>query len=240
MPNSELVQSLLKGIELLYLLADHSAGLSLSEIAVSSGLKKPAVHNLLRTLSSRGFVDRNEEGRYIIGTALFSVADKARRTDKTKLMEKAFMGLASKFPDHVLTLATMTLSGIHCTLRFSPDMPGILQHPANHDFMLYNSASAIVLQAADPQMARRLELLYPFEEYGAGMWGTRDAFDAELELVAHDCCFARESKGDFAFAFLMPDRHALGFSILGHSPDSMNPYLEAATEFRRQVWKELE
>ena len=72
MPNSELVQSLLKGIELLYLLADHSAGLSLSEIAVSSGLKKPAVHNLLRTLSSRGFVDRNEEGRYIIGTAFNS------------------------------------------------------------------------------------------------------------------------------------------------------------------------
>ncbi|MBO4511345.1 MAG: helix-turn-helix domain-containing protein [Victivallales bacterium] len=239
MPNSELVQSLLKGIELLYLLADHPAGLSLSEIALSSGLKKPAVHNLLRTLCSRGFVDRNEDGHYSIGPSLLIIADKARHADKTKSIEKAFMELAKKFPDHVLTLATMTASGIHCTLRMSPDMPGILQHPANRDFMPYSSASAIVLQAADPNMARHIDQLYPFEEFGAGLWGTKEAFEIELEQVAHDCCCARESNGTFAFAFLMPDSHALGFSIVCNSPVSMNAYLEAATAFRRQVWKEI-
>ena len=240
MANSDLVQSLLRGLELLELLAGNPAGLRLSDIAADSALKKSTAHNLLRTLAARGFAAQDDAGRYTVGPAVAVLAEKLRRSNRTQVMEEALAGLSREFPDHVLTLATLDSAGVHCLLRISPDMPGLLQHPVNRDFMPYSSASAIVLQAAAPQEARRLERLYPFDEYGAGLWGTRENFAAELERVAHDGCFARESNGHFAFAFLMPESHTLGFSVLRDAPAAIEPYLEAAAKFRRKVWGELE
>ena len=58
MANSDLVQSLLRGLDLVEMLADHPEGLHLNDIAAKSGLKKPTAHNLLRTLCARGFAAR--------------------------------------------------------------------------------------------------------------------------------------------------------------------------------------
>ncbi len=236
MANSDLVQSLLRGLDLVELLADHPEGLHLNDLAAQTGLKKPTPHNLLRTRVSRGFAARDEAGRYTAGPALAAAAETIRRGARTKRLEAALLALSRKFPDHVLTVAALTPSAVRCVLRISPDQPGVVQHPENREFMPYSSASAIVVQAADRQAVQSLELLYPFDEYGAGLWGTVENFAAELEEVAHDGCFARESGGHFAFAFAMPENHALGFSIRQAAPAPVEPYLEAAAEFRRQVW----
>ena len=236
MANSDLVQSLLRGLDLVEMLADHPEGLHLNDIAAKSGLKKPTAHNLLRTLCARGFAARDEAGRYTVGSALCAAADKTRHSERAKLAESALLELARSFPEHVLTLAALKDSAVKCVMRVSPDLPGVVQHPENREFMPYSSVSAIVLQAANPQAAHRMEQLYPFDEYGAGLWGTWESFTAELQQVAHDGCFARESNGHFAFAFLMPEYHTLGFSIRRRELSPLEPYLEAAAKFRRKIW----
>ena len=70
MANSDLVQSLLRGLDLVEMLADHPEGMYLNDLAARAGLKKPTAHNLLRTLVSRGFAARDEAGRYTAGPAL--------------------------------------------------------------------------------------------------------------------------------------------------------------------------
>ena len=236
MANSDLVQSLLRGLALLELLAAHPEGAHLNDLVEETGLKKPTAHNLLRTLCARGFAARDDTGRYVVGPALVAAADGARRSERPKLAEAALLDLAGRFPDHVLTVATLTPTVVKCELRVSPDMPGIVQHPVGRDFMPYSSVSAIVLQAANPQEARRLEALYPFEEYGVGIWGTPTAFAEIRGKVLREHFLMRERNGHVALAFVMPECRSLGFSAHRGPGFSLEPYLAAAAEFRRRIW----
>ena len=102
--------------------------------------------------------------------------------------------------------------------------------------MPYSSVSAIVLQAANPQEARRLETLYPFDEYGIGIWGDAAKFAEVRGKVLRDHCLMRERNGHVALAFVMPGCRSLGFSYHRGGEVSLDPYRAAAAEFRRRVW----
>ena len=236
MANSDLVQSLLRGLDLVELLAAHPEGAHLNDLAEATGLKKPTVHNLLRTLCARGFAARDDAGRYVVGPALTAAADGVRRSEQIKRAEAALLDLAERFAGHVLTVATLTPTVVKCLLRVSPDMPGVVQHPVGRDFMPYSSVSAVVLQAVNPQEARRLETLYPFEEYGVGIWGTPAAFAEVRARVLKDEFMMRERNGHVALAFVMPECRSLGFSFHGAGRTPLEPYRAAAAEFRRRVW----
>ncbi len=139
MANSDLVQSLLRGMDLIELLAAHPEGAHLNDLSEAAGLKKPTVHNLLRTLCARGFAAKDDAGRYVVGPALVAAAERAMRSDRGKLAETELLGLAERFPGHVLTVATLTPTAVKCELRVSPDMPGVVQHPVGRDFAPYLS-----------------------------------------------------------------------------------------------------
>ena len=236
MANSDLVRALVRGLDLVELLAAHPEGTHLNDLAEISGLKKPTAHNLLRTLCARGFAAKDDAGRYTVGPALVAAAERARRSDRAKIAETALLELAGRFAGHVLTVATLTPTAVKCELRVSPDMPGVVQHPADRDFAPYSSVSAIVLQAANPQEARRLETLYPFDEYGVGIWGTPAAFAGVRAKVLKDEFMVRERGGHVALAFVMPECRSLGFSFRHDGGASLEPYRAAAAEFRRRVW----
>ena len=236
MANSDLVQSLLRGLDLVELLAARPEGVHLNDLAEATGLKKPTVHNLLRTLCARNFAARDDSGRYVVGPALVAAADRARRSERDKRAETALLELADGFAGHVLTVATLTPTAVKCELRVSPDMPGTVQHPVGRDFAPYSSVSAIVLQAANPQEARRLETLYPFEEYGVGIWGDAAKFAAVRDRVLRDRCLMRERNGHVALAFVMPKCRSLGFSFHCADRVPLGPYRAAAAEFRRRIW----
>ena len=238
MANSDLVQSLLRGLDLIELLAARPEGAHLNDLAEAAGLKKPTAHNLLRTLAARGFAARDDAGRYVVGPALAAAAENAKRSDRVKLAETALLDLAGRFGGHVVTVATLTPTAVSCELRTSPDMPGVVQHPAGRDFMPYSSVSAIVLQAANPQEARPLETLYPFEEYGVGIWGDAAKFARVRAEVLRKHFLLRERGGHVALAFVMPECRSLGFSFRGDAEVPLEPYRAAAAEFRRRVWGE--
>jgi len=237
MANSDLVQSLSRGLELVELLAGHPDGLRLNELAEKTGLKKPTAHNLLRTLCARNFADRTEDGRYIAGTAFYAAAEQVRRSERIRDAETALLELARRFDGHVLTVSTLTPSAVKCALRVSPDLPGVVQHPENRTFMPYSSASAIVLQSANPQEASSLESLYPFDEYGAGLWSDAARFAAVRDRVLRERRFMRTSRdGHVALAFVMPECRSLGFSFRQNGEVIMDDYRQAAEFFRRRVW----
>lgn len=74
MPRSDMVQSLLKALDLLRAVAESPDGLRLNELAERFSMSKSTVHNLLRTLRARGFLEQDAAGRWSTGPAVQELA----------------------------------------------------------------------------------------------------------------------------------------------------------------------
>lgn len=237
MPHSDLVQSLLKGLDILQLISSNPEGMRLNELAEISKLKKPALHNLLRTLAAREFVIKDPLNRYRIGDTLLQIAQAAGKNDIEESLRKELLRLAALFPDHVITFSTIRNSRIKCIMRISPDQPEVVQKPAEQFFMPYTSVTAIALQSASRELGAELEKHFPFDEFGIGKWGSEEKFKQLKQQVLKDgfCCQITSKRS--AAAFIMPDNLVLGFSIPRPMVNIIDRYSAAAREVRRAVWK---
>ena len=81
MPHSELVQSLLRGLDILKLISSKPEGMRLNEIVEATGLNKSTIHNLLRTMAAREFVVKDALNRFTIGPAVVEMGDSVRKND---------------------------------------------------------------------------------------------------------------------------------------------------------------
>ena len=102
MPGNELVQSLGRGLDLLRLLAESNGGMRLADVVAATQLKRPTVHNLLRTLASREFV-AHEDGIYRIGPAVHMLAAEAASGVFLQHAEAAVRHLAALLPDAIVS-----------------------------------------------------------------------------------------------------------------------------------------
>ena len=237
MANSDLVQSLLRGLDLLKIISARQEGTRLNELAVLTGMKKPTLHNLLRTLAARGFVVKDEVNRFRLGPGLLEIVSSQRSADRRSRAAGKLRDLAEIFPDSVITLSVLNAGEINSVFRISPDYPGELQQPEDHRFVPYTSASAVVLQAVHPQKTRHWEAVYPFDEYGAGMWGNVENFKKVISEVSRKKWYSRTGNS-FLIAFAMPGGYALGFKAPLEQKDDVKRFLEAAGSFRKAVWGE--
>lgn len=73
-----MIKSVAKAVEILMLFSPEEPRLSLAEIARRSGLPKATVHSLLATLVHYGLVERTDDGRYALGTALIPLTQAVR------------------------------------------------------------------------------------------------------------------------------------------------------------------
>lgn len=237
MAQSDLVQSLLRGMDLLRLAASAPEGMRLSELAEKSGLQKTTAYNLLRTLCARDFLVKDQHNRFQLGPAVFEMAAASHTTSMMTLAGQAMRQLHEKFPLDVLTFSTLEGTEARCKLRFSPDRPGELQMPANRTFPPYISVTSLALQAAAPHKAENIERQYPFEDYGEGLWGSIFNFNrAKANTLKLGYCW-RQSEERFSAAFIMPDGFVLGFGGEGIAETEGIRRHKAALEFRRKVWK---
>lgn len=236
MPNSELVQSLLRGLDILKHISSRTDGMRLNELSVVTGLKKPTLHNLLRTLAARGFVFKDNMNRFNLGPAIYEISETGTLARRQMKAQRIFTSLAEKLPGCTITLSTLSVDTVRCLLRISPDAPGELQHPAERYFTPYVMASSIVLQAAYPAETVRLEERYPFDEYGVGMWGSQENFSAAKQKVLQDGFCCRLSRGMISLAFAMPECYVLGFSSPIEYKYDIEKYREVASTFREEVW----
>ena len=236
MPHSELVQSLLRGLDILKHISTRPDGMRLNELTAVTGLKKPTLHNLLRTLIARGFVFKDNMNRFNIGPALYEISGSGTLTRRQMKAQTIFPSLAEELPGCTITLSNLSVDTVRCLLRISPYAPGELQHPAERYFTPYVMVSSIVLQAVYPEESVRLEERYPFEEYGVGMWGSQENFSAAKQKVLQDGFCSRISQRTLSLAFAMPECYVLGFSSPVEYKYEIEKYREAASRFRNAVW----
>ena len=74
MAGSNLVQSVLRGTEIVEVIARSEDGLTLNEISIQVNLKTTTVYNILRTLCVSEWLKRDTDGKYFIGSRFLSVA----------------------------------------------------------------------------------------------------------------------------------------------------------------------
>ena len=75
---------LAKTFEILSCFSLKPKGLTLGEIAELTQINKSSAHRLLSQMAARGFVERNDDGQYIIGPALFQLGLLASRPQELR------------------------------------------------------------------------------------------------------------------------------------------------------------
>lgn len=77
---SQIAQTLDRGLQILELLAESGQDLSATEIAAGVGVHRTIAHRLIVTLERRGLVDRSRAGKYRLAAGLLRLSDGVRDT----------------------------------------------------------------------------------------------------------------------------------------------------------------
>jgi len=210
MANSELIQSVLKALDAVRLLSESDRPLRLSDIAAALDQKPPTVHNLLRTLRARGYVEQDSAGSYSVGPAPAELFQKSCRRKFFRKAGALLLELSDSYPQAVLTLSELTPSEIVLRLRVSPDRPGELQHPVGHIFPPFTMATSLCLQA--------LAANAPLYESSLEHIESLEAFRNERAEIRRQQYAWKYSAGKFSAAFFVPENYAVGFSSESAEP----------------------
>lgn len=73
-----MIKSILKAVDVLQIFSADEPRLTLMEIANRLDMPKGTAHNILSTLLSCGFVERTDDGRYALGTAIIPLTQAVR------------------------------------------------------------------------------------------------------------------------------------------------------------------
>ena len=71
---TRVVESVDRALRLLQELAEHGSGVTLSELASTTGLPKSSLHRTLGALQERGFATQRDDARYLLGAELLRIA----------------------------------------------------------------------------------------------------------------------------------------------------------------------
>lgn len=239
MPNSELVQSLQRGVKLLRCSAGNPAGMRLSDLAAACGLQKSTAHNLVRTLCAEGFLLKDQHQRFRIGSGLLELLSGYTHTDLMDRFEQALAGLRQDFPEDIITISTFDRTVVRCVLRVSGENSDI-EKPLNKTFPPYITMTALALHT---YWRNVIEHYYPFEDYGEAVWNSPENFYKVLDsTIKQGYCWQKRERM-FSAAFIMPEGWVLGFSRSNnpstHSATGIvNSWLQASKKFCSQIWND--
>jgi len=190
MPDGSTVQSLLRGLQLMTLVAQSADGLALREAAEQAGLKRPATHKLLRTLAASGFVMRETNPvRYRLGPAAFDLARMQAESELLRHAPAALTLFQKRFPAATVTLSRFIGCEVMPVLRMRPERICFLERPAEAIMSPYSSASTLIFQAFWPEERREeYRRRHPFSEYGAHLWKSKAALERFLSETRRAGC----------------------------------------------------
>jgi IclR family transcriptional regulator, KDG regulon repressor len=172
MPGSNLVQSIVRGLDLLECVARSENGLTLKQMSGGLRLKPPTAHNLVRTLVVKGYLEKSLSGTvYQLGPAAMELSQSVWLR---KMMQKAEGEVQSLFG--LLAGATVVFSEhfggqMMLRLRMSSERPGTVQRPSDTPMSPYGSASGLVYQAfCGNEQLDNFRQRFPLSEFGGHLW----------------------------------------------------------------------
>ena len=184
MANNDLVNSLLKGLDILHLVGGNADGMRVSEIAETLGWKVPATHNLVRTLLARGFLEKRNGNILYVGPELLDIASRQRDGSLTAAAEQELQQLHELMPAGVVVFGGATAQEMRQVFRISSERPRVLQRLSGDVFHPYASASGLAGLAFAEEPARmQMEERHPFAEFGAHLWQNRAVLETYLAEV---------------------------------------------------------
>ncbi len=199
-----LVQSLSRGIDILRFIADSEDGRRVNEIAEAIGVKPPAAYNLIRTLVSRGLVEKRNS-KYQLGPAIADLASSHLKRRLITRAGKVMKELAEKFPDFSFVFAELSGREICVRLLTSPDCPMYVQEPIGMTFQFYATASGLLYQAfADDETLEMIREGSPFSEDGIKLWNSMDELEKFLAKIKKEGYAVKPFDESSLFAVAVP------------------------------------
>lgn len=214
MANSDLVQSVVRALDIMKLVAASSRGMRLNEIAAAAELNKTTAFNLIRTLMARGLLEKDAENRFLSGPGLEEMAARRQQSGIFRQAGTWLTELSRRYPAAIFTFAELTPGAVNVRLRMSPDRPGELQQPLGRTCPAYTSVTALCLQATGSN-AELFEEHYSFPEYGSPRWGAREHFLRYKQETARNGFCALVEPQHLRAAFVAADNFAIGASLDG-------------------------
>lgn len=183
MAKTPLVQSLLRGLDIIEFAAKSIEGVTLPQIAAYLDVGRPTAFNLARTLVAKGYLVKTARPvRYRLGESLAQVLDLRQKqvlntqlTAETKCIFDCLRSRAWVFAGEPSSGETLI------TLRVAPSRPEVLERPVHRMSPPYTTAVSLAVYAFCGEAERQLiEARYPFDGFGSQRWGDRQAFNAFL------------------------------------------------------------
>ena len=200
------VQSLLRGMEILELLARSEWGLSLQDVCEQTGLKPTTAHNLLRTLSMRGFVARDARPvRYRIGSALPELVHLRSRRQFLRRAAEQLRQLARRHLGGTFTLSEIAERQVVVALRLSADRPDRVSEPRGQVLSPYTTACGLAYQAfAAPSAREEYRQAHPFWEHVGRLWESPEMLESFLLQARRNGYVSVSFRGEHVFKASAP------------------------------------
>ncbi len=211
MAHSDLVQSVAKALDVLKYIASCPDGCKLCDLAAHFGMKPPALHNILRTMTDREFLRKTSGGVYFAGDALQEIA--SLLPDSLADCERIMVELRGGYPEATITIAELTPHAVVSRRRISPDEPGLIQIPENRIFPPYCSVTGLVTLGCSGMSAAEMEARWPFEEFGAPDWQSREALMAAFARCREDGYAVKQADSGLTAAVPLGRGRALGIKV---------------------------
>lgn len=233
MPKWNLVQSVVKAVDILEIVAESENGMRLNEIAEKIGQKTTTAHNLIRTLTAQGILEKDAGNIYTLGQRLEELVSGNLRKRIYGRAVSAMKELSEEFPEAVLVLTEKAYSDIILRVRISPDRPGLTQKPLDRSFFSYASVSCLIFMAFAESGIENVLSNYPFTEYGIHVWGTEEKLDEYLRQVRRDGCSRDNFSNAGGFRFAVPVFNAGGSLLFSLGMDFKN--MEVKEDRRKKI-----
>ena len=183
MPGNDLVQSLVRALDILEYVSRSPSGVRLSDAGAELGLNTTTAYNLMRTLALRGYLQKDSLSRYHLGGALNELLLQQRSNVLIQSAGAQLLEISSAMPGCVAGLTHLCDSHLRTVLRVSPERRNAVQYPMGVTLPLYSSCTglAFLMQST---CAPGLFSYWPFEEHGANFWKERESLETFLEKSA--------------------------------------------------------
>ncbi|MEM6458876.1 MAG: helix-turn-helix domain-containing protein [Planctomycetota bacterium] len=254
MPQNQPVQSVLRAIDILGMVAANDGLLNLTQVAERTGLNRSTATNLVRTLVSRDVLSRTSTRANLrLGPAIRDLVTAADARTLIGVAGERLTVLAGRHPGYAAVLTERVGGQVRMLLRTDPRFPDRIERPLNETLNPYTKAQSLVFLAFGHESAMlETRQRFSFNDYAKPEFSDPSQLDAALARARRlgYVCPPIQPSGMFRVGCPVFDRRdtlvaSVGFVTLEPPPESergalIADVLEAARDIGAAVSSEAD